>query len=82
MVIIDISPVSSQGLNLWQQCLNALAEMPMPNKDTPISLARREIDKKLSKHVANRELREFLLTNLIHKVDTGYLSNYLGYTGN
>ncbi|KAL2095388.1 hypothetical protein ACEWY4_010107 [Coilia grayii] len=66
LVVVDISPAPTTPLTNFPAYIQAMKDVKVPN-DVPRSTARRLAEDQLRKHVKERSVRQFLLTNLIEE---------------
>ncbi|CAH0549409.1 unnamed protein product [Brassicogethes aeneus] len=72
LIVVDISPVSSdKSLNTMPSILAALENAKLPD-NIPSSQARANVDEQLSHTVKEKDVRAFLLTNLVQTSDKKY----------
>ncbi|RZC40541.1 Abhydrolase 6 and/or PGAP1 domain containing protein [Asbolus verrucosus] len=73
LIVADISPVTtSPNLRTMPSLFNVLQSLSMP-KNVPMSVARSLTDTQLKRFIADKGLRNFLLTNLVQKLDGSYI---------
>ncbi|KAG5284494.1 hypothetical protein AALO_G00027330 [Alosa alosa] len=66
LVVVDISPAQSGSVTNFPIYIQAMKDVSVP-RDVPRSTARRLAEDQLRKHVKERSLRQFLLTNLVEE---------------
>ncbi|XP_076129656.1 sn-1-specific diacylglycerol lipase ABHD11 isoform X2 [Alosa pseudoharengus] len=66
LVVVDISPAQSGSVTNFPIYIQAMKDVSVP-RDVPRSTARRLVEDQLRKHVKERSLRQFLLTNLVEE---------------
>jgi abhydrolase domain-containing protein 11 len=73
LVVADISPVrTSPNFKTMPSLFNVLQNMNMP-KNVPMSAARTQTDLQMARFISDKGLRNFLLTNLVQKLDGSYM---------
>lgn len=72
LIVVDISAArTSTNFVKTGALFGVLEKVAMP-KDVSITIARKEADQRLAKDIDDKNLRGFLLTNLVQKADGRY----------
>ncbi|EFA05188.1 sn-1-specific diacylglycerol lipase ABHD11 [Tribolium castaneum] len=73
LIVADISPVTtSPNLKTMPGLFNVMQNLNMP-KNVSMSVARSQTDLQLARFIGDKGLRNFLLTNLVQKLDGSYM---------
>ncbi|XP_023015213.2 sn-1-specific diacylglycerol lipase ABHD11-like isoform X2 [Leptinotarsa decemlineata] len=72
LVVVDISPVrTSPSMDSMPHLFQILESIILPS-EMPMSKARTFVEEQLAKHIHDKSLRSFLLTNLVQKNNGSY----------